>query len=939
MTGDNRANSRKRSKNTMTTKIALRCWTRLMPLVVILAAFGSILPAAETTTDQPQAAQARQILNATGVDGGLIVHVGCGDGKLTAALRADDRYIVHGLAATADDLAAARKTVAAAGVYGNVSIDRLTGDRLPYIDNLVNLVVADDLGKVGMAEVMRILCPNGVAYIKTDGKWGKTVKPRPKEIDEWTHYMFDATGNAVSNDAVVGPPRRLQWVGSPRWGRHHEHMSSVSAVVSSAGRVFYIFDEGSRAAIQLPAKWKLIARDAFNGVVLWKRDIPLWYTHLYPLKSGPAFLPRRLVAIGDVVYVTLGLDQPLVALDAVTGKTIRTYKNTKATEEILFSNGVLFLLVNETPMTPDRYTWKDPVCWNEGGRVARERPWDQKKRTLMAVNAESGKTLWSKKFAAAPLTLSADDGRVVFHDGEKIVCLDRATGEQRWASEPVAMRLPLPTFYAPTLVLYDGVVLFAGGRGQMGGFDAETGKKLWTGKHHRAGHQSPEDLLVVGGLAWTGRMAGRNADNTWTGYNVRTGKVEREFPPDIKSYWFHHRCHRSKATCNFLLPSRTGIEFVDWRKETWDRNHWVRGACVYGIMPCNGLVYAPQHACACYLETKLNGFNALAPAGSTKREERGGKREERLEKGPAYDQTPSPEPRVPSPDSWPTYRCNNARSGFVKTEVPAELKSQWKADLGGRLSAVTVAGGKCFVAAIDRHTIHALDAASGKPVWQFTAGGRVDSPPTIHDGCAIFGCADGYVYCLRASDGKLAWRYLAARSDRRHMAFEQLESVHPVHGSVLVRDGVVHCIAGRAAFLDGGMRLCRIDAATGKLVSETILDDRMPKSKENFQAAMKGLNMPPALPDVLSCDDQFLYMRSQKFDFTGKRTELFAGNPSWSEDVAQRSASAQTGEGVHLFSSIGFLDGSWFHRSYWLYGQMVHNGCNFWFRAGYLLKC
>jgi len=32
--------------------------------------------------------RAKQILNATNVKGGLIVHIGCGDGKLTAALRA-----------------------------------------------------------------------------------------------------------------------------------------------------------------------------------------------------------------------------------------------------------------------------------------------------------------------------------------------------------------------------------------------------------------------------------------------------------------------------------------------------------------------------------------------------------------------------------------------------------------------------------------------------------------------------------------------------------------------------------------------------------------------------------------------------------------------------------------------------------------------------------
>ena len=279
-------------------------------------------------------AEAKRILDATGVTGGLVVHVGCGDGKLTAALRASDSLLVHGLDTDAAKVDQARKHIGRRGLYGRASVDRCRGGRLPYVDNLVRLLVGEQLGGVETAEVMRVLAPDGVAYVKADGQWRKTVKPRPKNIDEWTHYLHDAGGNAVAHDSVVGPPRRLQWVGSPRWSRHHDHMSSVSAAVSAGGRVFYIFDEGLPASIQLPSKWKLIARDAFNGVILWKRPIDKWHTRLWPLKSGPAQLPRRLVAVGDRVYAALGLDAPLTALDAATGRTVRTYKDTKHTEEL-----------------------------------------------------------------------------------------------------------------------------------------------------------------------------------------------------------------------------------------------------------------------------------------------------------------------------------------------------------------------------------------------------------------------------------------------------------------------------------------------------------------------------------------------------------------------------------------------------------------------------
>jgi len=30
-------------------------------------------------------------------------------------------------------------------------------------------------------------------------------------------------------------------------------------------------------------------------------------------------------------------------------------------------------------------------------------------------------------------------------------------------------------------------------------------------------------------------------------------------------------------------------------------------------MPCNGMIYAPPHSCACFIEALLTGFNCVAP--------------------------------------------------------------------------------------------------------------------------------------------------------------------------------------------------------------------------------------------------------------------------------------------------------------------------------------
>lgn len=869
---------------------------------------------------------AKQILDATGIRGGFVVHLGSGDGSLTAALKAGDGYQVQGLERDPAKVEAARKALRAKGVYGPVCIDRLEGGRLPYTTGMVNLVVAEADQGIDRAEIERILAPLGVAYVKgKDGQWTKTQKPWPREIDDWTHYLHNAGGNAVAQDTVVGPPRRLQWVGSPRWSRHHDRMASMSALVSARGRMFYIMDEGSRISIQLPPKWTLIARDGFNGTILWKREIPEWSPHLWPLKSGPTQLARRLVAVDDRVYTTLGIVAPISILDAATGTTIRELAGSGGAEEIVVSDGTVYAIV----MKEERELAKFLPKLNTGdqGRVKTEYAWNEVPRVIMAFDAATGAEKWHRVSVVSPLTLAAAGGRLYFHDGEKVVAANGDTGDTIWETRK-ADRVEVVNFnFGPKLVVTPDTVLFAGGDRKMRAFEAATGEERWTAPHARGGYQSPEDLLVAQGKVWSAALTSGGDDGIFYGRSLKTGEVEVEFPPNVDTYWFHHRCYIAKATERFILPSRTGIEFVDLASKDWEIHHWVRGGCLYGVMPCNGLTYAPPHNCACYPEAKLYGFNAMAPATADGRDILPDPLARRLEKGPAYGAVPAE--RDPSEADWPTYRGDNARSGATKHAVDAaSLKEAWTADLGGRLSSVVVAGGLAFVAQIDQHTVHALDAGSGAVAWSYTTGGRVDSPPTIHRGAVIFGSADGWVYCLRAEDGALAWRFRASPQDRRIMAFEQLESVWPVHGNVLVEGGVIYTVAGRSNFLDGGLRMYRLDPATGNVLGETVIDDKDPETGRNIQERLQTLQMPVGLPDILSASGGYVYMKSQQFDLDGNRLEI---GPHTGD--AARHAAVQKGDGRHLFAPMSFLDQEWFHRSYWVYGKNFSGGHNGYYQA------
>jgi outer membrane protein assembly factor BamB len=704
-------------------------------------------------------------------------------------------------------------------------------------------------------------------------------------------------------------------------------MASMTSLVSARGRLFYILDEGPRASIQLPSRWRLIARDAFNGTILWKRDVDRWNTRQYPLKSGPAHLLRRLVAVEDRVYVTLGIDAPVAVLDAATGHSITSYEGSELAREIVVSDGVVFVVADNGPSRLPNWRRVSTYVWDNTRRANPDWGWQGDSRKILAYAAESGKLLWRADVPVAPCSLCVDATRAVFHDGVKLVGLDRHRGTRLWETDPAPTTIPVHTNTGPRVLIYGDVVLLAANDGKVSGWSARDGRKLWEKPHRPSGHQSLKDLLVVNGLAWSGSIAASSGSGVFTGYDPVSGEVKQEFPPDVHVHWFHHRCYPAKGAGHYLLTARNGTEFVDLETERWKPHHWVRGGCIYGVMPCNGMTYASMDACGCQLEAKLSGFKALASGPIPRPGEAGLPATPRLSKGPAYDRVEGP--RATSAD-WPTYRHDEARSGASPVTVGDNLGQAWQAEVGGRLSAPTVAAGKLFVAAVDTHTVCALDATTGEPLWSFTTGGRVDSPPTYYRGLVLFGSADGYVYALNAQDGLLAWRFRGAPVDRRMTAWEQLESAWPVHGSVLVYDGVVYCTAGRNMFLDGGIHFLRLDPRTGKLLGEVVMNDRDPESGEEMHLAhlekTQGNNMPVALSDVLSCDGRHVWMRSQKIDFEGNRLEIGL------EDVNEQPA-----DDCHLFCQVGFLDASYFFRTYWTFGRRVSGGYGGWLKAGRLV--
>ena len=743
--------------------------------------------------------KADAILRTAGVKGGLVVHLGCRDGRLTAALRKNDGFVVQGLDKNPENVRQAREHVKETGLYGPVTVRQLSGSELPYVDRLVNLLVSEDPGPVPMKEIMRVLSPGGVACVKSGGNWKKVVKQRSRKMDDWPYFLHAPDNNAVSQDELVEPPRSLQWVSGPKWARAHEQLASMSSCVTTGGRMFHIVDEAPRADIRFPSEWYLVARNAHNGVFLWKRPINEWADKLRRFRSGPAHLPFRLVANKDRVFVTLGLSAPVSVLDAETGETLRVIDDSEYTKQIIHHAGSLTLLID--------------------GDMNRTEAIDSARRRgdyiphscrIMKVNAVTGEKLWERSVEELVFPCVAlKNGHLFYQTPTTLACLDATDGETAWQREldseiEVGKRKRSQNevqWESPTVVVGQGIV-YTADRQKIHAFSTKDGKPLWSGPAFK-GYNAPPDVFLNGPSLWV-----RKKHGAYIVYDPLTGEKKKEVP--VEKGYMHVRCYRNKATPSHIMLGATGVQFVNMDSGELTPHDWLRGTCQYGIMPANGLLYTPPHSCACCMKTKLSGLYGLAGPRDTGQAQVG-----RLEKGPAYGTIGSSTPKA----DWPTYRHDARRSGMTDIPVPSTLQKLWEADFEGDLTSPVVAEGRCFVSVVDQNTLHALDAETGERLWDYTAGGRIDSPPTIYRGLVLFGCADGRVYALRASDGVLAWRYRVAPSLRQVVAEDQPESAWPVHGSVLVKDGTVVASAGRSSYLDGGIYVVRLDSKTGKKIS------------------------------------------------------------------------------------------------------------------------
>ncbi|MGD8239820.1 MAG: PQQ-binding-like beta-propeller repeat protein, partial [Armatimonadota bacterium] len=589
-------------------------------------------------------AAADAILEESGIDRGFCLVLGCGTGRLALELaqRTED-LMIYGVEPDAGKVAAARKALAAAGVYGTrVCVDQAELSSVPYSDYFANLIVSEDaLVSDGLRaspeEALRMLKPHGgVVCIgqpaaakgivkpvraamlqrwlragdmsgyqmsEAGGTWAKFVHGPVAGSDDWTHQYGEPGNAGSSQDTAVKCPLGMLWFGDPGPDVAVNRHRGTAAPLVVNGRTF------------LQGNNYIVAFDPYNGVKFWERDIPGAY------RVNMARDCSNLAATEDSLFVATGMQ--CLRLDAATGETVATYDMPPPPDDTartwayvavvgdilvgstqqrgLYSDAVFALDVNTGALRwahQGKTIKNNAICVSDSrvlfveGSVTPEQRQEGLGDTVRRVAAEKGISI-----AEAEKQIPGADVRVA-------MALDLASGRTLW-EKPV----DVTDCGGDVLVgmCNRGVYAFAGAHKDghywpqfLGGefaprrvvaISAEDGSLLWS---KAVGYRMRP--IIVGDTLYA---------EPWA-FDLRTGKQKLRTNPvtGASSIWEFerpgHHCGAVSGSPNALFFRSGSIAYYDLVTDHGTEHFGgQRAGCWINIIPANGLVVVPEASSGC----------------------------------------------------------------------------------------------------------------------------------------------------------------------------------------------------------------------------------------------------------------------------------------------------------------------------------------------------
>jgi outer membrane protein assembly factor BamB len=602
-------------------------------------------------------AAAEASLRAAQTDQGYCLVLGAGTGRLAYAIAQRSRFRVVGVEPNAEKVSAARSILTQAGMYGNrIVIHHGSLEKLPYQKRFANLIVSDEVIATGKlppsaAEVFRLLRPEGgVVALTTPGdrsseeslrNWaagaiaGWTVEERPGGLlvgtarrgplegaGEWTHLYGDGGNSSCSQDSLAYGPVDIQWFGPPGPRRMVDRHEKNVGPLYKDGRLFISGDN------------YLVAMDAYNGTLLWQRDLPE-SIRLGALKNCGS------MALGDdLLYVAAGGRS--VGFEVASGRQAVSFAmpNTSpgdgrewgyiaAAGNVLFGSaskpGATFRVQDIDTQT---LIWRDdqPVVTSE---------------SLFALDRHSGRALWTFKpdegailnptiavaagrvyciHSANAKTRDVADGRitldVLLDEGAFLVALDAITGNLVWKRPIDLSALEHAVFLShadETLVITGTKNVSVPGsdkkrvRYDLWALDPATGDPLWNSTQTPV----PDHILdgphgeqvqhsaIVGGVIY----------NTGFALKLRSGE-----PAPGWKWQKSDKCGTSTTSASCIFSRFSSPRMFDLASgEHVSLTEVTRPGCWINIIPAGGMVLIPESSSGCTCSYPIQTSLALTP--------------------------------------------------------------------------------------------------------------------------------------------------------------------------------------------------------------------------------------------------------------------------------------------------------------------------------------
>lgn len=713
------------------------------------------------------------IRDLTGKMAGYALFIGMPNVAVLKDLTSQKTFTVQCLIAS-DKLGEAQKLLRDNQLSGYVTAVSFKNSPLPYVKNIFDVAIIGDqavMTSLGVTkdEILRILTPEGVLLTGSSPTWIKEIKPASSGVSQTKHDVNIAAGRSFSDDSDLQLPFEMRWVNGPRWA---QTLTQGLIAQVSAGGVEYMVTRlamsneyvGTHTGWETPlAPMKIVARNAFNGLILWEAPCDLTRTGQEPQK--------RVAADNNRFYCT--------NVNKVIG--YNKYTGQKEIETPVY-DGISFIGITGNSLLV--------------GTSA----------TLYGHSLTNGSLVWNYPLSNALKNWFEANGKIFLHLTANITVLNSQSGTLVY-SKPVS-ELPGLIGILTTRNNILGILC----ESKFYAYSQSENKQLWSG-----------DLSKNYGGIPSFRIYDNNIQVGLDVFSLTTGAKVTSYSKMANIYT---KCQYPATTPKYIVDTRINVFSIDstlqksypFTRTPCNSGVFIANGLIYGtpedcvcnpnqIMANLAIGSSSKEATAADFTTVRQPIkgNGVSPTTSSSNSN-------------DWPTTYGNQQRGLSTKAvGPT--TLNLMNTKVVTNSPRDgaVSVSWRSSGTFGLTAPVVAGGIIHVADVEGGIVHAISETTYNTIWTFTAEGKISSAPTIEKGHCVFSSHDGYIYCLQADNGNLIWKNRVAPIEKRIPAFGLFESPWPVASGVAIVNDTVFGVGGHSSVGEGGFAVAAFKLSDGTM--------------------------------------------------------------------------------------------------------------------------